>query len=100
MIPVFANLQSTAKASDDYQIIFNSYSSAVSEVMRYAKDKGLEVSEDDIFNQITVGKPKPKDGDTNKFSLAISKDGKLLRKALQVQITGVGQKYELNMYTL
>lgn len=99
---IVADLQKTRSTAENrgYQVIHNTYSSAVKEALWYAKNQDLEVSEDDIFNQITTGNPKPKDGETNRFSLAVSKIGKVLSKGLQVQITGVGNKYELNLYLL
>jgi len=90
----------TIYEGENYVVRHLTYSSAVSEVLKWAEKKGYTVSEDDIWNQISTGKSKPKDGETNKFSLEISKDGKVQKKALQVQITGVGNKYELNTYIL
>ena len=84
----------------EYQVIHNNYSSAVSEIEKFAEKRGLTIKEDEIWNQISVGPRKPKDGVTNKFHLSIEKDGKEQKKNLQVQITGVGTKYELNMYIL
>ena len=86
--------------SSEYVVLHNSYSSAVSEIEKFAKKRGVEIKEDEIWNNISVGPKRPKDGVTNKFHLAILKDGKEQKKHLQVQITGVGEKYELNMYIL
>jgi hypothetical protein len=86
--------------STEYVVIHNSYSSAVSEIEKFAAKRGFEIKEDEMWNQIAIGPKKPKDGVTNKFHLSIEKDGKEQKKNLQVQITGVGTKYELNMYIL
>ena len=45
-----------------------------------------------------MGDKKPKDGVTNKFTITLFKDGKEQKKALQVQVYGMGNKYELNTY--
>ena len=84
----------------EYVVIHNSYSSAVSEIEKFASKRGFQIMEDEIWNQISIGPRKPKDGVTNKFHLSLEKNGKEQKKALQVQITGVGEKYELNMYIL
>jgi hypothetical protein len=62
--------------SSEYVVLHNSYSSAVSEIEKFAKKRGVEIKEDEIWNNISVGPKRPKDGVTNKFHLAILKDGK------------------------
>jgi hypothetical protein len=85
----------------EYVVRHNSYSSAVSEIEKFAEKRSVEIKEDEIWDNISIGPKKPKEGDTNKFSLAITKDGKDQKKHLQVQITGLDNgKYELNMYIL
>lgn len=86
--------------SSEYTVRHNSYSSAVNEIEKFAEKRGYSLKEDEVWNQISIGPAKPKDGDTNKFHLTILKDGKEQKKNLQVQITGVDEKYELNMYIL
>jgi len=82
----------------DYQVYHNSYSSAVQAALDYARSKGFEVEEDDVWKEISVGPKKPKDGITNKATISLIKDGKPQRKALQIQIYGMGNRYELNAY--
>lgn len=82
----------------DYQVYHNTYSSAVDAALEYAKSRGYEVDTDDVWREISVGPKKPKDGATNSASIGLLKNGKLQRKALQVQIYGMGNKFELNAY--
>lgn len=82
----------------DFQVYHNMYSSAIDAALEYAKSKGYEVDEDDVWNQISVGPAKPKEGVTNKASLNLSKDGKPQKKMLHIQIYGMKNKYELNAY--
>ena len=72
----------------------------------YAKEaveeKGFEVDENDWFTEIArggrYGRLRPAKGNTHKFTIALHKDGKLQRKALQIQIHAMEEKYELNFY--
>ena len=86
------------EAKSDFQVYHNTYSSAVDAALEYARSKGYEVVEDDVWDQISVGPAKPKDGVTNKASIGLTKDGKPQRKMLQIQIYGMDNKYELNAY--
>lgn len=86
------------EAKSDFQVYHNTYSSAVDAALEYAKSRGYEVVEDDVWNEISVGPKKPSDGKTNKATIGLTKDGKPQRKALQIQIYGMGNKYELNAY--
>lgn len=87
-----------AEAKNDYEVYHNSYSSAVSAALEYAKSKGYDVVEDDVWHQISMGPKKPSEGKTNKATVGLEKDGKLQRKALHIQIYGMGARYELNAY--
>ena len=82
----------------DYQVYHNTYSSAVDAALEYARSNGYEVVMDDVWNEISVGPKKPSEGKTNKATVGLTKDGKPQRKALQIQIYGMGNKYELNTY--
>jgi len=76
----------------DYQIYHNQYSS------EYVKSKGYEVNDDDVWNEISIGPAKPKEGVTNKASIGLTKDGKPQKKMLHIQIYGMKDRYELNAY--
>lgn len=86
------------ESKSDYQVYHNTYSSAVDSALEYAKSMGYEVSDDDVWNQISVGPAKPKEGVTNKASIGLTKDGKPQKKMLHIQIYGMKNKYELNAY--
>ena len=82
----------------DYQVYHNNYSSAIDEALDYAKSKGYEPDADDVWNKISMGNKKPKEGDTNRFTITLFKDGKEQKKSLQIQVYGMKNKYELNAY--
>jgi hypothetical protein len=72
--------------------------SAIQAAKEYAEKKGYEINDDDSFRQIGMGPRKPSEGKTNKFSIELSKDGKVQRKKLQIQVYGMRNSYELNAY--
>ena len=82
----------------DYPVYHNTYSSAVDAALEYAKSKGYEINDDDVWNEISVGPKKPSEGVTNKASIGLTKDGKPQRKMLHLQIYGMKNRYELNTY--
>ena len=90
--------QFLTEKKSDYQVYHGTYSSAVDTALEYAKSRGYEVVMDDVWNEISVGPKKPSEGKTNKATVGLTKDGKLQRKALQIQIYGMGDRYELNVY--
>jgi hypothetical protein len=92
--------KSTLKeAKDDYQIYHKSYSGAISEARRQCEEKGLFWNDNEVFNKISVGPKKPAEGKTNKFYLQLyTKDGEPAGKVVHIQVYGMGEKYELNMY--
>jgi|APGre2960657404_1045060.scaffolds.fasta_scaffold218615_2 hypothetical protein len=89
---------SVEESKEDYQVYHNTYSSAVDAALEYAKSKGYEIVQDDVWNKISVGPKKPSDGQTNKATIGLLKGEKPQRKALQMQIYGMGNRYELNAY--
>ena len=84
----------------DFRIHHRSYTSAMQEAYAFAEKNGYQVDEEDIFQQVTTGRGKPSEGETRKHSLALTKNGKPQRKALQVQVYGMGNSYELNAYIM
>lgn len=87
------------EAKEPYQVYHNSYSSAVQTAEKYAESKGYTIDEDDWAREIAFGPKKPSAGKTNRASIGLYKNGKLQRKALQIQVYGrEGGKYELNCY--
>jgi hypothetical protein len=90
--------QFITESKGDYQVYHNTYSSAVDAALEYAKSRGFEVVMDDVWDQISMGPKRPSDGKTNKAAVGLIKDGKPQRKALHIQIYGMGDRYELNAY--
>ena len=79
-------------------VYHNTFSSAVQTAGEYAKSKGYELNDDEWFNTIATGPKKPQEGETNRYTLTLYKDGKEQRKALHIQVYGMKNKYELNTY--
>jgi hypothetical protein len=82
----------------DYKVYHNTYTAAIQTAKEYALKKGYLVDDDDSFRKIGMGPRKPSEGRTNKFSIELSKDGKIQRKKLQIQVYGMRNSYELNAY--
>ena len=82
----------------DYEVYHTTYSSAIREALDYAEKRGYYTEGDDVWNNISVGPKKPSEGNTNKITLTLYKDGKEQRKSLHIQIYNMGNKYELNVY--
>lgn len=79
-------------------VYHNTFSSAVQTAGEYAKSKGYELNDDEWFNTIATGPKKPQEGETNKYTLTLYKNGKEQKKALHIQVYGMKNKYELNTY--
>ena len=90
--------ESVNEAKSDYEVYHKSYTSAINAAKAYAEKKGYEINDDDSFRQIGMGPRKPSEGKTNKFSIELSKGGKVQRKKLQIQVYGMRNSYELNAY--
>ena len=90
--------ESVTEVKSDYEVYHKSYTSAIQAAKAYAEKKGYEINDDDSFRQIGMGPRKPSEGKTNKFSIELSKDGKIQRKKLQIQVYGMRNSYELNAY--
>jgi hypothetical protein len=90
--------ESITEAKSDYEVYHKSYTSAIEAARAYAEKKGYEINNDDAFTKIGMGPRKPSEGKTNKFSIELSKDGKVQRKKLQIQVYGMRNSYELNAY--
>ncbi len=80
------------------EVYHNTFSSAVQTAGEYAKSKGYELNDDEWFNTIATGPKRPQEGQTNRYSLTLYRDGKEQRKALHIQVYGMKNKYELNTY--
>lgn len=82
----------------DYEVYHKSYTSAINAAKEYAEKQGYEINDDDSFTKIGMGPRKPSEGKTNRFSIELSKDGKVQRKQLHIQVYGMKNGYELNTY--
>lgn len=81
-----------------YEVYHNTYTSAVNEALNYAERNGYTYDQEEVSTKIGMGDRKPDEGVTNKFSITLFKDGMESKKTLQIQIYGMGEKYELNCY--
>jgi hypothetical protein len=90
--------ESVTEAKTPYEVYHKSYTSAIEAAREYAEKKGFEIDNDDSFTKIGMGPRKPSEGKTNSFSIQLSKDGKLQRKQLHIQVYGMKNSYELNAY--
>jgi hypothetical protein len=94
----FASKKVVSEAKAPYEVYHKSYTSAIEAAREYAEKKGFEIDNDDSFRKIGMGPRKPSEGKTNSFSIQLSKDGKLQRKQLHIQVYGMKNSYELNAY--
>ena len=96
--PDMIKYESVNEAQAKYDVYHNSYTSAIQSAREYAEKQGYTINDDDSFTKIGLGPRKPSEGKTNRFSIELSKDGKVQRKMLQIQVYGMRNKYELNCY--
>jgi hypothetical protein len=90
--------QYMTEKKSSYQVYHKSYTSAVDTALEYAESHGYEYDKEETATKIGMGPKKPGDGFTNRFTITLFKDGKEQKKALQISIYGMGDKYELNTY--
>lgn len=93
-----SKIKSVLKEAAKFETYHNTYTSAVNAAREYAEKQGYEINDDDSFRKIGMGPKKPSEGKTNRFSIELSKDGKVQRKQLHIQVYGMKSKYELNCY--
>ena len=91
-------VESVKEAKAPYEVYHKSYTSAINAAKAYAEKQGYEINDDDSFRKIGMGPKRPSEGKTNRFSIELSKDGKVQRKQLHIQVYGMKSKYELNCY--
>lgn len=93
------DFQTFVNESQDHPVYHNSYSSAIDAVEQYATQLGYELDQAEYSNAYIDAFFKPKPGKTKKDTLTLYKKGKEQKKALHVQIYGMGNgRFELNMY--
>lgn len=86
------------EGKQDYTVYHKTFSSAVQHAIEKAESRGFEVDMDDWHNKVATGPKKPSEGKTNSYSIELKKNGKEVKQKLQMQVYGMGNKYELNMY--
>lgn len=95
------------EGKNDYEIYHSSYTSAVQEIEKFVKNNGYtfgetqEDADNQLFDVIGSGPPKPSKGKTNKINLELWKGNKKQRKLLHAQVYNrgtSGKTFELNMY--
>ena len=97
----FKEFLSLQEAKDSYQINHPTYSSAISTALEFAKAKGFDMDPDEVFTQTGILNKKPKEGQTTRVSIPLTKNGKVQKKALQIQVYGKENgNFELNAYIL
>ena len=88
--------------SKHYETYYPSLTSAVRAVEKYIADRGFTVTADELTNVVGFGPAKPTPGNTNKYHLEISKNGKIQRKKAHFQVYNrgyeIGNNMELNLY--
>ncbi len=93
------NSNRVEEANLNYEVYHNTFSSAVSEVIDFAKRNNLYFDSNDIFNEITTGTGRPKNGETRRYSMVLyNRDGTPAGKGISFQIADLGKRYELNAY--
>ena len=90
------SVNESKKDNDD--IYHKTYTSAINAGLEYAEKKGYTYDQEKVASEIGMGPKKPKEGDTNRFTISLKKDDKEQKKALHIQVYGMKEKYELNCY--
>lgn len=84
-----------------FEINHEQYYEAMAEAKDYIEKNGYTVSDDEWHKKVTVGPRKPANGETNRITLKLEKDGKEQRKLAHIQVYNRETRvktYELNMY--
>jgi hypothetical protein len=91
-------LKAEKKKALNYPIYHSTFSSAVQAGRSFAEAKGYTIEDNEWFFRVSTGPRKPDEGNTNRYSIELMKDGKLQKVLLHMQIYNMGNKYELNAY--
>jgi hypothetical protein len=81
-----------------YDVYHKTYTSAIQAGLDWAKKSGYDYDEEEAAREIGMGPRKPSEGKTNKFHLSLRKDFKPQKKMLHIQVYGMKNSYELNVY--
>jgi hypothetical protein len=88
----------TNVSKKNYETYHNTYTSAINTALEYAERNGYTYNADETAQKIGFGPKKPDEGVTNRFTITLFKNGIEQKKALQIQVYGMRDKYELNCY--
>jgi hypothetical protein len=97
-VPPKAVKEIRGKAKPGLETYYKTFSEAVQTARQMAEEKGYEISDDDWWREVAMGPRKPQSGQTNRYTLPLYVNGKEQRKALQIQVYGMENNYELNAY--
>ena len=70
-------------------VYHDSYSSAVQYAKHDAESRGYVISDNEWFNTVNTGPPKPSPGEHNNLHLELEKNGKLQKKQLHIIVTNI-----------
>ena len=83
-------------------LFHSSYTSAIDSALNFAVSEGYTTDKEETAVIIGFQSSRPKEGDTERLSVPLYKNGKLVRKALQIQVynrgNNIGNNFELNKY--
>lgn len=94
-------IKSLLEGKNDYKIYHNTFSSVIDEVRNFVKKNGYDIDEDSWWNEMNFKqhRARPKIGQTNRFSVNLTKNGNPVKKMVAFQVYGLeSENYELNMY--
>lgn len=85
----------------DYELYHDTMAGAIREVERKLSEQGYEMDQNDVWDNIATGKPKPQPGDTNSYHIRLIKDNAEQRQQVHFQVFNRDidrNTFELNMY--
>ena len=91
-------LKSNESVNESDDVYHKSYTHAIEAAEVYAKKKGYEIDDDEMFTKVAMNSKRPSVGKTTKVSLELLKNGKPQKKMLHIQVYGMKNGYELNAY--
>jgi hypothetical protein len=98
----FNKLYEAKMKKNEYKVYHHDYTSAVNSALDFATRNGYDTDPDERADIIGVQSNRPKNGQTERVTLPLYKDGKKQRKHLNFQVYNMGNKsgntYELNAY--
>ena len=82
-----------------YQVYHNTYSSVINEIEKWLISLPYNYDDEELTNSYIDAFFKPREGKTKRDTISLyTSNGKLARKAANIQVYNTGNKFELNMY--